>query len=112
MSDLAVAVVGTGANGASVGADLTRAGYDVTFVEQWPEHVAAMREAGIRIKTPDDEVVTAVSAFNLCDVATMRRKFDIVFIVVKAYDTRWACELIKPVRSHPGWPWACRTASR
>jgi 2-dehydropantoate 2-reductase len=23
-------------------------------------------------------------------------KFDIVFLVVKAYDTRWACELIKP----------------
>ena len=37
-----IAIVGTGANGASIGADLALAGDDVTFVEQWPEHVDAL----------------------------------------------------------------------
>jgi len=27
----------------------------------------------------------------------MRDKFDVVFVLVKAYDTRWACELVKPL---------------
>ena len=41
-----IAIVGAGANGASIGADLIAAGRDVTLVEQWPAHVAAMREQG------------------------------------------------------------------
>ncbi|MEI6406609.1 MAG: 2-dehydropantoate 2-reductase N-terminal domain-containing protein [Actinomycetes bacterium] len=30
-----IAVLGTGANGACIGADLTRASEDVVFIEQW-----------------------------------------------------------------------------
>jgi choline dehydrogenase-like flavoprotein len=97
MGSQKIAVVGTGANGASIGADLTRAGLDVTFIEQWPAHVEAMRKGGIRIEMPDETLVTPVRAFHVCEVATLREAFDIVLIVVKAYDTRWACELIKPL---------------
>ena len=97
-----VAVVGTGANGASIGADLTRAGLDITFIEQWPEHVVAMRAKGIRIEMPKETLTTLVRVFHLCDVATLREQFDIVLIAVKAYDTRWACELIKPLVSPKG----------
>ena len=92
-----IAFVGTGANGAAIAADLTRAGHDVTFIEQWPAHVAAMREHGITVRMPDRTENTAVTAYDLFEVATLREPFDIVFIVVKAYDTRWACELIKPL---------------
>lgn len=92
-----IAFVGTGANGAAIAADLTRAGLDVTLIEQWPEHVAAMRARGITVVMPDRTENTAVLAHNLCDVATLRDPFDIVFLVVKAYDTRWAAELIKPL---------------
>lgn len=97
MTSPRIAVLGTGANGAAIGADLTRAGLDVTFVEQWPEHVAAMRAAGVRVDMPDESVVTRVNAVNLCEVATLRDPFDLVFVLVKAYDTRWACELLKPL---------------
>ena len=51
-----IAVVGTGANGAAIGADLTNAGHDVTFVEQWPAHVEAMRAHGIRVETPGGRI--------------------------------------------------------
>lgn len=97
-----IAVVGTGASGASVGADLVRAGLDVTFIDQWPAHVEAMRANGIRIVMPDETVTTPVRAMHLCDVATLREKFDVVLMAVKAYDTRWTCELIKPVLSENG----------
>jgi 2-dehydropantoate 2-reductase len=96
MADLKIAVLGTGANGAGIAADLVRAGRDVTFIEQWPEHVEAMRRNGVRVELPDETTTTPVRALNLCEVATLREQFDVVFVVVKAYDTRWACELIKP----------------
>ncbi|MET1038778.1 MAG: 2-dehydropantoate 2-reductase N-terminal domain-containing protein [Aeromicrobium sp.] len=97
-----IAVVGTGANGASIGADLVRAGHDVTFVEQWPAHVEAMRADGVRVEMPDEVQTTPVTAVHLCDVATLRGSFDLVLVVVKAYDVRWACELIKPLVADDG----------
>ena len=39
-----IAFLGTGAQGASVACDFVRAGLDVTFIDQWPSHVEAMRE--------------------------------------------------------------------
>ncbi len=97
-----IAVLGTGANGAAIGADLTRAGLDVTFIEQWPAHVEAMRRSGVTVHTPEGTVVTPVRVLHLCEVAELREPFDLVFVVVKAYDTRWACELIKPLLKPTG----------
>jgi 2-dehydropantoate 2-reductase len=102
MSNLKIAVVGAGANGGSVAADLTRAGLDVTLIEQWPEHVAAMRANGLRVLMPDADETTLVKAFNFCDLATFRVQFDVVLVLMKAYDTRMACELIMPVLKDDG----------
>lgn len=96
MSTKGIAVVGTGANGAAIAADLTAAGLDVTLIDQWPAHVEKMRADGLRIEMPDDQLEVAVCAHHLCDVATFRRQFDIVLLLVKAYDTPWACQLIEP----------------
>lgn len=97
MTDLRIAFVGTGAQGAGIAADLTRAGLDVTWIEQWPAHVEAMRERGIEVRMPQETVTTTgFEVLHLCQVAELREDFDIVFLVVKAYDTRWATELIKP----------------
>ncbi|KRB38869.1 ketopantoate reductase family protein [Microbacterium sp. Root180] len=96
MSDLSIAVVGSGANGASIGADLIEAGHDVTLVEQWPAHVEAMRSDGLTILMPDRELSLRPKAIHLCEVAELRHPFDVVLIVMKAYDTRWAAELIAP----------------
>lgn len=96
MTSPRIAVLGAGANGASVGADLTAAGHDVTLIEQWPEHVRAMREHGARIEMPRETVVVPVEVRDLCDVATFTEDFDVVLLLMKAYDTRWAAELIAP----------------
>jgi 2-dehydropantoate 2-reductase len=96
MSSRRVAVLGAGANGASIGADLTKAGVDVVLIDQWPQHVQAMRDHGLRIEMPDQTLHLPVRAHNLCDVCTFMEAFDIVLLVTKAYDARWSCELIKP----------------
>ena len=91
-----IAVLGSGANGASVGADLTEAGHDVVLIDQWPEHVRVMRQRGLRIEMPDATLELPVRAFHLCDVCTFNEQFDIVLLLVKTYDTRWSCQLIAP----------------
>ena len=102
MSGKRIAVVGTGANGAAFGADMINAGLDVTFIEQWPDHVMAMRANGLRVEMPEETVITQVRALHMCEVAELREPFDIILLGVKAYDTRWACELIKPLVAEEG----------
>ena len=97
-----IAIVGTGATSAGFGADMVRAGLDVAFIDQWPAHVEAMRAHGLRVELPDETVTTPVTAFHLCEVATLRAPFDIVLLGVKGYDTRWACELIEPLVAPDG----------
>ena len=76
--------------------DLTKAGHDVVLIDQWPENVEAMRRRGARIEMPDETLEVPVRAYNICDVCTFADRFDIVLLVVKAYDTRWASHLIAP----------------
>ena len=97
-----IAVLGTGANGAGIGADLVDAGLDVTFIDQWPENVAAIRERGVRVELEGVVRTVRVPVLHLCDVATLVHPFDVVLVLVKAYDTRWACELIKPYVASTG----------
>ena len=91
-----IAVLGAGANGASIGADLSKAGLDVVLIDQWPEHVQAMRQRGARIEMPEETLVQPVRAYNLCDVCTFTEPFDLVLMLMKAYDSRWAAQLIEP----------------
>lgn len=96
MTEAKIAVLGAGANGASIGADLTVAGLDVVLIEQWPEHVEAMRANRLRIEMPGESLVQDVRVFHLCEVATFRERFDVVLMLMKAYDSRWASHLIEP----------------
>jgi 2-dehydropantoate 2-reductase len=96
MTGRQIAVLGAGANGASIGADLTRAGEDVLLIEQWPAHVEAMRAHGLRINTPDESLQVPVRTIHLCEVAELRQSFDYVLMLVKGYDSRWAAQLVEP----------------
>jgi 2-dehydropantoate 2-reductase len=91
-----IAVLGAGAIGSSVGADLTRAGHDVTIVDQWPAQVEALKASGLTIRMPDEEVKVAVRALHLCDLASANLEFDIVLLAVKSNDHRWMAELVRP----------------
>ena len=98
-----IAVLGTGGNGSSAAADLVAGGnHDVVLIDQWPAHVEAMRADGLRICMPDRELSVPVRALHLCDLRSVRLTFDVVLLAVKAYDTRWACELIRPYLAPDG----------
>jgi 2-dehydropantoate 2-reductase len=74
-----------------VGGFLTKAGRDVTLIDQWPEHIETIRAKGLRLSgTPGDFVVPNVKALHIHELQSVREPFDAVFIAVKSYDTEWA----------------------
>ncbi len=91
-----IAVVGAGAIGSSVSADLTKAGLDVTVIDQWPAQVEKLKADGLIIRMPDGEVKTPIRALHLCELSSETPEFDIVLLAVKSNDHRWLTELIKP----------------
>ncbi|MEN3355804.1 MAG: 2-dehydropantoate 2-reductase, partial [Betaproteobacteria bacterium] len=77
-----IAVLGAGAIGSSLGADLTQAGYAITIVDQWPAQVETIRSAGLRVEMTDQTLQIPVRALHLCDLAAANLQFDIVFLAV------------------------------
>lgn len=101
------AVLGAGAIGAPIGGLLTRAGHDVTLIDQWPAHVDAMQEHGLRVtvgdrERPESDETLAVRASHVHEVCTIKDPFDIVFLACKSYDTRWMVQLIEPLLKDDG----------
>lgn len=97
-----MAVLGAGAIGSTLGADLTRAGRDVALVDQWPAHVEAMKAHGLRVEMADETHAVPVRAFHLCELASARLEFDLVFLACKSNDHRWMAELIAPYLARDG----------
>lgn len=64
--------------------------------------MTAIREHGITVNLPTRTINAKVPALHLCQVAEIKEPFDVVFLVVKAYDTKWACQLIEPVLAPDG----------
>ena len=88
-----IGIVGAGAIGCVVGGMLTKAGRDVTLIDQWPEHVEAMKRNGLRLSGTCGEHVVAVKAIHVHELQLVTVPFDAAFIAVKSYDTEWATAL-------------------
>ena len=88
-----IGIVGAGAIGCVVGGVLAKARRDVTLIDQWPEHVEAMKRTGLRLGGTCGEHVIPMTALHIHEAQTIREPFDAVFIAVKSYDTEWATQL-------------------
>lgn len=97
-----ILVWGAGAIGGTIGAYLTRAGYDVTFVDVEPAHVQAIRDParGLNIMGAIDTYTVCAPAFTPDALqGTWRR----VFLAVKAQHTRDACRQLLPHLAADGY---------
>lgn len=98
-----ILVLATGAIGSSIGADLTRVGEDVLLADQWPAHVEAMKTRGLRIVAAGTEAAIPVRAVHLCEICSLERRFDIVLLTAKSYDSIWLAHFIKPYLKPDGY---------
>ncbi len=94
-----IAIVGAGAVGGYVGANLAQAGHDVTLIDPWPAHVEAIRANGMNLygMTEAERRTVRVPVLHLTEVQALakQRPIDIAFISVKSYDTIWATQMIR-----------------
>jgi len=88
-----IGIIGAGAVGSVVGGLLTNAGHDVTLIDQWPDHVEAMRRRGLHLSGTCGDHLIKVKALHLHEAQRLGDHFDAVFISVKSYDTEWAVSL-------------------
>ena len=91
-----IAVIGTGATGSTIGGLLTKAGHDVTLIDQWPQHVEMMKAQGLQMNTPEEDFRVPVHAIHMNEVSLIPNQFDIVFLACKSYDSMWMAQLIEP----------------
>jgi 2-dehydropantoate 2-reductase len=76
-----VAILGAGATGGFLGAQLARAGADVVLIARGP-HLQAMRESGLRLIEPGGESIVRVEATDDLEAV---RSADFVFVTLKAH---------------------------
>ena len=79
-----VAVLGAGAMGSMFGGLLGAGGLEVTLIDVWAEHVAAVRENGLRLVGDESERMVAVAATTEPAEAG---EADVVLVHCKAYHT-------------------------
>jgi 2-dehydropantoate 2-reductase len=96
-----IGIIGAGAIGSVVGGILTKAGRDVTLVDQWPEHVETMRRQGLQLSGTCGDHVIRVKAIHVHELQSITQPFDAAFIAVKSYDTEWATALVLPYLARP-----------
>lgn len=46
-----IAIAGAGAMGSRIGSYIKQAGYDVTLIDTWPDHVQAINNKGLEVQT-------------------------------------------------------------
>ena len=98
-----IAVLGAGAIGAAIGAYLIRDGRDVILIDQWAAHIEKIRNDGLKLTDLNGEFTVQAKAIQLSDVNNLREMFDVVYLSVKSYDTRWSAYLIEPYLKPTGF---------
>ena len=98
-----IGIMGAGAAGCYIGAFLIREGEDITFIDQWPDHVEMMRNAGLRASGSQGDFKVQTKALHLTEAYKLDEPFDFVFMAMKSYDTEWATHYIKRYLSPQGF---------
>jgi 2-dehydropantoate 2-reductase len=88
-----IIVMGAGPIGGIVGGRLARAGNDVTLADVDAEHVAAIRERGLRVDVPDGSFDVSVPAIFPPEI---KEKYDIGIIAVRSNYTKDALSSVAP----------------
>src|SRR5262245_20130823 len=97
-----IGIIGAGAIGSVVGGMLTKAGRNVTLIDQWPEHVEAMRRQGLRLSGTGGVPAIRGKAIHVHELQSVTQPFDAAFVALKSYDTEWATALMLPYLARPG----------
>ena len=97
--------IGAGAVGSYLGGWLDHTGHDVTIVDAWADQVEKIRADGLKVTGPHEPFTAHPRMVHLHESERLSREdpFDIGFVAMKAYDTRWAACFIDRFVSPDGF---------
>ena len=102
-----IVFLGGGAVGGYVGGYLADAGYDVTLIDFWHDHIETMRRDGLQLSgmSAEEQKIFHPHCLHMHELGQLAkgRPIDIAFITMKSYDTAWATTMIKPFLSASGY---------
>jgi len=84
MSNMKIAIAGAGAMGSRFGYMLSSAGNDVVLIDQWKDHVEAIRQNGLQINWNGEERVAQIPVYFPNEVHNEDFSLDLVFLFTKA----------------------------
>lgn len=87
-----VVIIGGGAIGGTVGAQMTRAGHDVLLCDTDPVHVASITNCGLRIEGPVNDFIVTIPATT---PDGLPERIDRAIVAVKSPHTRAAADLLR-----------------
>lgn len=103
-----ILVAGAGAIGSLFGGRLSQAGHDVTLIDGWHDHMAAINEKGLLLTDPDNQQRVAAKALHLDRLEEIKQPPQIVLLAVKSYDTEHMLKALAPLMSQDTWIVSCQ----
>ena len=88
-----IAIAGAGALGGRVGSQLFEAGYDVTLIDMWEEHVNKINTNGLEIQTETDTYTIDIPATLPKNI---EGSFDLIIVLTKAMQS---VEMVKTLEA-------------
>ncbi|MCD8879101.1 ketopantoate reductase family protein [Staphylococcus kloosii] len=79
-----IAIAGAGAMGGRIGTQIKEAGYNVTLIDYWDEHINKINDAGLEIKTETSTYNVNITAKKPSEV---NEQYDLIIILTKAMDS-------------------------
>ena len=92
-----IAVAGAGAMGGRFGYMLSKTGNDVTLIDQWEPHVAAIREKGLQINFNGEDVVAKLPIFFPNEAVSKGMEFELVILFTKAMQLDGMLQALGPI---------------
>ena len=92
-----IAVAGAGAMGGRFGYMLSKTGNDVTLIDQWEPHVAAIREKGLQINFNGEDVVAKLPIFFPNEAVGKGMEFELVILFTKAMQLDSMLQALGPI---------------
>ena len=99
-----IAVMGIGAVGGFVSGQLARAGFNVTGIDPWCEHVESIKAHGLQLSNLPGSATAPLRAIHIHEVqGLIRTPIDIAIICTKSFDTEWAATMLRQYLSPRGY---------
>ena len=92
-----IAIAGAGAMGGRFGYMLHKAGNDVTLIDQWEPHVAAIREKGFQINLNGEDIIAKLPIYFPAEVVSSKMEFELIILFTKAMQLEGMLQALGPV---------------